>query len=87
MTAHEWSRLLAYTGIAFCARCGERKSMSTKERQSRAVIAPLQGGGMIMLSCTSEGADMAEAFIEESRKARKVVDIQRHRERNAESMS
>ena len=50
--------------------------MTSKQRESRAIVAPLQGGGMVMFSCTSEGADVAEAFIEESRKARKVVDIQ-----------
>ena len=47
-----------------------------KKRESRAVIAPLQGGGVVMFSCTSEGADVAEAFIEEARKARKTVDVQ-----------
>jgi hypothetical protein len=47
-----------------------------KQGESRAVTVPLQGGGMVMFSCTSEGADVAEAFVEESRKARKVIDIQ-----------
>jgi len=50
--------------------------MSKSKRESRAVITPLRGGGAVIFSCTDEGADVAEAFIEESRKTRKVVDIQ-----------
>lgn len=33
--------------------------MTTVKRESRAVIVSLQGGGMVMFSCTDEGADVA----------------------------
>lgn len=50
--------------------------MTEKKRESRAVIAPLQGGGMVMFSCTADAADAAETYLHQARAKRRVVDIQ-----------
>jgi hypothetical protein len=49
--------------------------MTEKKCESRAVIAPLQGGGMVMFSCTSEGADAVESYLDAARAKRQLVDI------------
>ncbi len=46
-----------------------------EKRESRAVATPLQGGGMVMFSCTADAADAVEAFLDDARAKRKLVDI------------
>ena len=49
--------------------------MTAKKRESRAVVVSLQGGGMVMFSCTADGADAAETYLDKVRAKRQVVDI------------
>lgn len=53
----------------------KREKNREKNRESRAVVQPLQGGGMVMFSCTADGADALEAVLDEARRKKRQMDI------------